>query len=130
MAGVIYNLFYMNQSNQNSKPPKYRKAYLIMSIILGTLTVIMLVFLFLKPTFNKMVTSIVKSQAHFQDNNVDVWGTFPGKNDIIIVNNITFFNHKEIDSSKCIKFEASHILIFSQPSSRTPRSILNSRCRT
>lgn len=94
----------MNQASQQSKAPKYRKAYLITSIIFGSLTVIMLIFLFLKPSFKKMVASTIRSQAHFQDNNVDVWGTFPGKNDIIIVNNITFFNHKEIDSSKCNLF--------------------------
>ena len=93
----------MNDKEQPNRTFKKRKTYLISTIILGLITLILFIFIFLKGPFNTLVKSIVVAQVGFEKDNVDVWGTFPGKNDIIIVNNITFFNHSLVDESKSKK---------------------------
>jgi riboflavin transporter FmnP len=77
---------------------KRAKGYLIAAIVLTVLAIIFLVLLCLKPHFETMVDNLVHKEVQFTDDNADVWAEFPGKNDIIIVNNITFLNHRNMGS--------------------------------
>ena len=79
---------------------KRSKCYLITSICIFVIVIIFFAFLFLKPHFSKMVDNIVKSEVQFTKDNADVWAEFPGKNDIIIVNNITFLHHRNLNEGK------------------------------
>lgn len=82
--------FYRNLSKKG-------KGFLISAICVFALTVVFLAFLFLKPHFSKMIDNMVQKEVQFTNDNADVWAEFPGKNDIIIVNNITFLHHRNLD---------------------------------
>lgn len=65
-----------------------------------TLSIIFLVMLFLKPHFSTMVDNLVHDEVKFTSENSDVWAEFPGKNNIIIVNNITFLHHRNLNEGE------------------------------
>ena len=74
--------------------------YWVALITFGVLFLIFFIFLFLKPAFGNMVSRIVKGQVAFNEKNSNVWGEFPGLNNIEIITNITFLDHPNIRSSK------------------------------
>lgn len=76
------------------------RLYWIALITLGVLAFILLIFLFLRPSFKSMVKGIVKGQASFTEKNSNVWGEFPGVNNIEIITNITFLDHPNIRDSR------------------------------
>lgn len=86
----------MEESKPKKQSPKLNKIYLSITVVVAFFFLVFFVFLFLKGSFSTMVTNMVIKEAHFTDDNADVWAEFPGKNNIIIVNNITFLNHRNI----------------------------------
>lgn len=82
---------------------KAGKCFFIWSAVALILTIIFLVMLFLKPHFSTLVDNLVHDEVKFTADNSDVWGEFPGKNDIIIVNNITFLHHRNLNEGTSIE---------------------------
>lgn len=79
---------------------KRGKCFFAWAAVAGVLAVVFLALLFLKPHFSKMVDNLVHDEVKFTSANSDVWAEFPGKNNIIIVNNITFLHHRNLGDGR------------------------------
>lgn len=96
------------------------KGLLISIVILFILVLASFIFLFLKSNFISVANNKIEKEVIFTSENADVWGKFPGKNNVDIINNLTFLHLKEPEKGE-------DLIIFNKrfKSPGITRSILN-----